>query len=276
MTTLAELRAKHQKLIDEQNNKRTSDEKFTEYAKFEEGGKSNLIRILPGKENPLDFFVEVQNHYVATPDGKKVHYQCRKPHGEECPICELYFSLWKRHKELNLPKGTKSKFGDLATGLKPKSRFYMRAVIRALQATEESPVKYVVASPELFDIIMSAVTNPEYQDDNDPENTTIVSLDRGNDFDVVITKKDKYNSFVKSTSKIKKTKAGTPKEMQEWMDSPLDISTLVKISDYEEGKKLAQVVESTLNIVKTESTSTEEPPFDTDDSDEKFKQEMRV
>ena len=86
-------------------------------------------------------------------------------------------------------------------------------------------------------------------------------------------------SFDTSKVKNKKTKAGTPEEIAAWMDSPLDLKSLVKEEDYEEGAKIVAYLESTLNTpVKVESAATapkgEKPPFDADaddDDDAKFK-----
>lgn len=272
MVTLAELRQKHQKLIEGNNSQKS--EGVSDFATLQAG--DNWIRILPGKEEELEFFSESAVHKFQNDEGKWQNYQCRKSQHESCPMCDYYFDLWKRHKELKLPKGEKSKFGDMATMIKAKPRFYVRAVIRALQAAGESPVKYIAMSKELFDRVMAAVTNPDLTDDSDPDNTTIISLERGNDFNVRITKKGEYNSFVESEPKIKKTKAGTPQEMLAWMESPLDIRTLNKIGDYDEGKKIVMNLDARLMGVATSQSTDEQPPFDTDDGESKFKRGLKA
>jgi hypothetical protein len=274
MTTLAELRERHKKLIEDQD-KGSKGEGGGDWATLAQG--DNWVRILPGKSDPLDFFSESSLHKYQDAEGKWKSYHCRKSHNEQCPVCDLYFDLWKRHKALNLPKGQKSKFGDLATKIKVKERFYFKAVIRGLQEKGENPVKFIAASKELFDKIMAALTNPDLVDEGQEDTTTIVSLDRGNDFNVKITKKGEFNSFADSECRIKKTKAGTPKEILEWSDNALDVKTLVKLSDYEEGKKVAMYLDSTLNTVKTESSSTGKPPSEPDeDNSDKFKEGLKV
>jgi hypothetical protein len=277
MTTLAELRERHKKLVEESNKKGTKTDGGNDFAQLQQG--DNWVRILPGKEDPLEFYAETALHKFQDAEGKWRNYQCRKPHGEECPICEFYFDLWKRHKALNLPKidgkSAKSKFGDLATKIKAKPRYYIKAVIRSLQEKDESPVKYIACSDELFNRIMAAMTNVDLVDDDNPDNTTIISLDRGNDFNIKITKKGEFNSFVESEPKIKKSKAGNPQEMLAWMESPLDIRSLVKVSDYEEGRKIAQILDASLNNVSNKPNSETGNESD-EDNDKKFNKELKA
>lgn len=272
MTTLAELRERHKKQIDEEN-KNGGGGSGGDFANFEQG--DNWVRFLPGKEDPLEFFAESAIHKITGPDGKISNYQCRKVHGEDCPVCEYYFDLWKRHKALNLKKGEKSKFGNLATAIKPKKRFYAKAVIRALQEKKEEPVKYIAMSERLFDRVFAAVVNPDLTDEDDPDNTTILSLERGNDFNVRITKQGEFNSFDESAPRVKKTKAGTPQEMLAWSDNALNPKTLVKIGDYDEGRKIVQNLEATLHNVKNESVSTPKTESVEEDNDSKFQKGLK-
>jgi len=215
MVTLAELRAKHQEII-ENSNKSGGNNFTSDFANFK--NTNNLIRILPGKEDPLDFFVESHLHKYQDAEGKWKNYTCRKSHQEACPMCDLIFDLWGLHRNLNLPKGQRSKYGTLATKIKARPRFYVKAVVRELVGTEDAngnpvdPVKFVAMSEQLFNKVMQAITDEDLQDESDPDNTTIISLERGNDFDYTITKKGDYNNFDDSKAKIKKTKAGTDKQ----------------------------------------------------------------
>jgi hypothetical protein len=185
------------------------------------------------------------------------------------------------HKELNLGKDSegknkKSKFGDLATKIKGKDRFFVKAVIRDLQAKNEDAVKFIAMSPEPFNIFMAALTDPDTVDDSDPDNTTILSLDRGNDFDLKITQKGEFASFAESKVKTKKSKAGTPQEILSWMESPLDLNSLVKLSDYDEGKKIAEtLLASVTQVVKTDKDQN--PPFKTEEEDdERFQKGLKA
>mgnify|MGYP003637178666 CR=1 FL=1 len=278
MVTLEELRAKHQKLIDGENSQGQGSGK-SDYASFKQ--ESNLVRILPGKDDPLDFFVESHVHKYQE-DGRWKSYHCRRIHNEACPMCDLMWDLWKLHKDLNLPKGTKSKYGNLATRIKARPRFYTRAVVRELVGQTDDagavvdPVKYVVMSDELFQQVMGAITDEDLQDEGDPDNTTILSLDRGNDFDIRITKKGDYNSFVTSKAKIKKIPAGTKQEIAAWMDSPLDVKALISVPSYEDGKTIAQSLMAGLDTVEPSSPSKDEPSVKDSDSESEFKKNIEV
>lgn len=280
MTTLQELRERHRKQLEEQESKKggNAGDKMKDWAELDQG--SNIVRILPGKEELFDFYVESALHKYTDAEGKLHNYHCRKSQGEKCPVCDFYFDLWKRHKELGLPKGEKSKFGNLATAIKPKPRYYVRAVIRKLlndKDFEGSPVKYISLSQKLFDIVMAAITNPDFCNEDDPDNTTLLSLDQGNDFDIKIVKQGDFNNFDQSQPKPKKSRAGTPQQIAEWMDA-LDLRTIVKKESYEDGVKVVQQLEASLNSVKSAPKADEnkEPPFDADDGESKFKQGLKV
>jgi len=257
--TLAELRAQMQKKAQDENASSGGNSNGkSDWATFEDG--DNMIRFLPGKEEPLDFFVEGAVHKYQDEQGMWRNYKCRKTQNERCPVCDFYFDLWRRHKELNLGKdengkNIKSKYGDLAVKLKPKPRYYALAVIRALEEAGEDPVKYVAMSQQLFDRVMGAMVGPDYFDEDDPDNTTIVSLERGNDFNVRITKQGTFPSFVESSARFKKNRAGTPAQVAEWMDNELNLQSLVEIDSYEKGNELVMGFEASLNPVKTETTS---------------------
>lgn len=287
MSTLEDLRRKHQELLSNETQK-TSEQKISEFASFKSDTK-NLVRILPGAESSEDqnyfkFYTEANIHKINLSDKEYRNYQCRRTYNESCPVCDLMYQLWERHRELKLPKGEKSKYGNMATKIKPRPRYYMKVVVRSLIDTKDdngniqSPVKFLAMSKELFDRVLAAVTDPDLQDESDPDNTTILSLENGNDFEVAVTKKGEYNSFVESKAKIKKTRAGTPKQIAEWMDSPLNLNSLVKLEEYDEGKKLAQEVLAKLEGEGTSSNeSRETPPWESgDDNNDKFNKEMKV
>jgi len=150
----------------------------------------------------------------------------------------------------------------MARMIKPRPRYYSTAVIRKLQESgEENPVRVLSMSKQLFDRVMASMISEDFQDEDDPDNTTIISLERGNDFNVRMTKQGQWPSYVESTAKYKKTRAGTPAEVAEWMDNELNLQSLGGIDGYEEGKELAMTLEASLNPVKTETTS-DNPPWE--------------
>lgn len=273
--TLEDIRKHHQTIIEREKG----GKEFTnDFVSLSEG--SNLVRFLPGKEDPLDFFAESSVHKILSPDNKISNYTCRRLKNEDCPVCNFYFDLWKMHKELNLGKDSEgrqkqSKYGNLATQIKAKSRWYALAVIRDLQKKGEDPVKYVAMSQQLFSILTAAFSDSDYYDEKDPENTTILSLENGNDFDIVIGKKKtgnrEFNDFSTSKAKAKKTRAGTPIEVDQWMSTKLNPHTLVVIGDYEEGKKIVENLRASLNTSTGQSSVSV-----AEDDDIKFEKGLQV
>jgi hypothetical protein len=254
--TLAELREMHKKMMQEEPQQ-SSGGNSSQWATFKDG--DNIIRFLPGKNDPLEFFVEGSVHKYQDDQGMWRNYKCRKPQGEKCPVCDFYFDLWNRHKGLNLGKDSegknvRSKYGDMATKLRAKPRFYAIAVIRALEEAGENPVKYVAMSKQLFDKVVHAMVDEDFQDSEDPENSTIIDLERGNDFNVRITKQGQWPTFVESSAKYKKTRAGTPAQVAEWMENDLNLQSLVEIDSYEKGKEIVMSLEASLNPVNVENS----------------------
>ena len=281
-TSLAELRARHASNLAAQESNKGGSKGKSDYASFIKG--SNLVRFLPGADNPLDFYQTAHLHKYRDAEGNFKSYRCRKDSEEgNCPVCDLFWDLWKRHKALNLGKDEngrirKSNFGNMATLIKAKPRFFAKAVIRQIQEDQpdESPVKFVAMSQQLFDRAMEAILDEDYQDEADPENTTILSIERGNDFDIKLTDQGEFVSFSDSKAKVKKTRAGTPAEVAEWMDAPLDLSTLTKPGTYDEAREIVQMLESSLNTVGTDSKPSEASTDSDSESEDKFNEELKA
>jgi hypothetical protein len=254
--TLAELREMHKNMNSEEKKSGGSSNGFWSP---EEG--NNIVRFLPGKEDPLDFFAEVKLHAYQDEDGKWGYYKCRKIENEKCPMCELYYDLWKRHNAEGLGREDDSKFSDMARRIKPRPRYYSLAIIRDLEEKGEDPVKVISMSKQLFDRVMHTMVEPDFQDEDDPDNTTMISLDRGNDFNIRMTKQGQWPSYVESLGKYKKTPAAKNGSLiAEYMDTELNLQSLGGIDSYEKGKEIVMSLEGSLNPVKTEST----PPWKDD------------
>jgi len=258
--TLAELRELHKNMNTETKKSTGSSNGF-----WSPSEGDNLVRFLPGKDDPLDFFVEASLHAHQDDQGKWNYYKCRKTEQERCPVCDFYYDLWKRHNAMGMGRDDDSKYNAMARMIKPRPRFYSTAVIRKLQEEgDDSPVKILSMSKQLFDRVMAAMISEDFQDEDDPDNSTIISLERGNDFNIRMTKQGQWPSYVESSAKYKKTRAGTPSEVAEWMENELDIKSLGGIDSYEQGKELVMTLEASLNPVKTETTS-DNPPWEEGD-----------
>ena len=274
--TLAELREMHNKMIQEKESVGQKGSGLSDWIELNEG--SNNVRFLPGKDDPMEFFLEGSVHKYKDEKGHTKNYKCRRTQGEKCPLCDLYYDLWERHRDLGLGKqpdgkNVPSKFGDMASKIRAKARYYSIVVSRTLQEKGEDPVKYLAMSEQLFSRVMGAMVSDDFVDESDPDNTTIISLDKGNDFDVRLTKQGQWPSFVESAPKFKKSNAGTPAEIAEWMENTLDLKSLVEIGTYEVGKEIVMNIEASLNPVKAENTPEGEitPPWSDENSSEDLK-----
>jgi len=257
--TLAELREMHKNMNSDPKKNTGSSNGFWSPTEGD-----NVVRFLPGKEDPLDFFVETKLHAYQDGDGKWNYYKCRRTQHEKCPMCELYYDLWKRHNDAGLGRDDESKFATMARMIKPRPRYYSIAVVRDLEEQGEDPVKMLSMSKQLFDKVMICMVNDEFTDEDDPDNTTMLSLKRGNDFVIRMTKQGQFPSYVESMGKYKKSPAAKSEALvAQYMDNSLDLQSLGEIDSYEKGREVSMMLQSSLNPVKNEST----PPWSAEDGD---------
>jgi len=180
---------------------------------------TNTIRVLPPKEDDADFFAMTKLHRVPMQDGTVKNIHCRQVHGEKCPICDLYYSLWKEP----------TKDETLARQIKGRDRYYLNVVNR-----EAGDVKILSVGIILFKKMIAAMCDPDYGDITDPEN--------GHDFKIIKIMEGQWPKYDQSAPRPKSTPAGSAKEVAEWMDSLHDIQSLVKLEDYEELKQIAHSI----------------------------------
>jgi hypothetical protein len=245
------------------------------YLKVEPG--KNIIRILPWKDDSKQFFAEAVIHRYEGDDGKIQNYYCRKTQNESCPVCDFYFELWKMHKELGLPPKTKSKYGDLATKIKGTPRYYMNVIDRKFQEANpdkiENAVKILSTGQKVFKKVMDGIFNSDYMDESDPDNTNVLSLKKGNDFVLELGKSGEFNNYDQSTFRIKKSAAGSDREIRVWMEAMHDIHAQMKIGDYDDGKAIVDSLRLQVGDVRGPQRPTDD---DDDLGEQKFNKEIRV
>jgi len=209
------LRAKHEELSNP--GKGTSNADFlSKFIQLQDG--TNAIRILPGKEDEL-FYAETKIHRVPDGQGGTKNVHCRKIHGEPCPMCDAYYSLWKEPY----------KDEDLARQIKPRARYYMNVVDR-----ESGDVKILSIGVILFKKIIAAMLDEDFGD--------ITNMDTGHDFKIVKIMEGQWPKYDQSQPRPKSSPAGSKAEMAAWMDSLHDVHALVKLEDYEGVKTAAQAL----------------------------------
>lgn len=272
---LNDYRKKHQDLLNGKIPGGSGDGE--KYLKVEPG--KNTIRILPWKDESKPFYAEAVIHRYDDEQGKLKNYYCRKTDNEACPICDFYFDLWKSHKALGLAPKVKSKFGDLATKIKGTPRYYLNVVDRrALENKADDAagaLKIFSTGAKVFTKIMDGLFNPDLMDETDQDNTHVLSLKKGNDFVLELGKSGEYNNYDQSTFRIKKTPAGSDRDVKVWMEVLHDIHGAIKIGDYDEGKALVEALRVSLDT-SNPSKQMASDAVDDEMGEKKFNKEIIV
>jgi len=180
------------------------------FIQLQEG--NNVVRILPAKNEETQFFAETKIHRVMLGDKKIRNVHCRKVHGEKCPLCELYYGLWKT--------GVKEDEA-LARQIKGRSRYYMNVIDR-----ETGKVKILSIGIMLFQKILNTILDEDYGD--------ITDLTTGHDFKIIKIMEGQFPKYDQSQARPKPSEAGSKADMAEWMDSLHDVHGLVKLEEYED------------------------------------------
>jgi len=208
------LRAKHAELT-----KQTSPEGdgfIKNFLQLNEG--TNVVRVLPGKEDDSMFYAETKIHRVYEEDGAVHNYHCLKVHGDSCPLCDAYYGLWK----------TGSKDDETtARQIKPRARYYMNVVDR-----ESGDVKILSVGIILFKKMIAAMLDEDFGD--------ITDLQEGHDFKIIKQMEGQWPRYDQSAPRPKSSPTGSNSEVAAYMESLHDIYSLVRKEDYEEIKKVAE------------------------------------
>jgi len=188
------------------------------FIQLQEG--NNVVRILPGKDEETQFYAETKIHRIQGEDGKFRNVHCRKIHGEQCPLCNLYYSLWKT--------GVKED-EDLARKIKPRSRYYMNVIDR-----ETSKVKILSIGIMIFQKLLNTILDEDYGD--------ITDLKTGHDFKIIKVMEGQFPKYDQSQARPKPSEAGSKADMAEWMDSLHDVHGLVKKEEYDDVAKISDEI----------------------------------
>jgi len=238
MVNIDELRKKYDQI---QNASQGGNSDFLKkFFMMEEG--TSIVRVLPpsdGDEN--EFYAETAIHRV---DDRNHH--CPRVKGDDCPVCDLYYRLWKMDND-----GAH----DVARQIKPRKRYYMNVVDR-----RDGTVRILSVGMKLFGKILDVFFDEDYGD--------LTDLKEGWDFKVVKDTQGQWPNYDKSSPKPKATSAGTAKEVAQWMDELHDIHGLVKVATYDDLKKMAMDIEG---VVTGRPTGTSDPQAESaDENDEDY------
>tara|TARA_R110002074_G_scaffold127756_6_gene267523 strand:- start:733 stop:1473 length:741 start_codon:yes stop_codon:yes gene_type:complete len=237
------LRAKHEELSGNKPAGGNADF-LSNFIQLQEG--TNSVRILPGKDEDTMFYAETKIHRVPTGDGQVKNVHCRKMHGEPCPLCDAYYSLWKEP----------NKDEDLARQIKPRSRYYLNVVDR-----ETGDVKILSIGVILFKKVIAAMLDEDFGD--------ITDLASGHDFKIVKIMEGQWPKYDQSQPRPKSSEAGSKAEVATWMDSLHDIHALVKKEEYEDVKTAA------IGLLPSHEGSMKNPTEAEDVSDSDYLSKMQ-
>jgi len=229
------LREKHQQLTNPKAASGGDQDFLKKFYRVQEG--DHYVRILPAPEgSDKPFYAETKIHRVPGPDGTIHNYHCRKVHGEKCPMCELYYALWKT--------GSKED-EDLARQIKPRSRYYLNVFDRE---TEE--VKIFSIGMILFQKIMETMLDPDYADLFEKSENGILDTTIGHDFKVSMFKEGQWPKYDRSLFRPRGSELGNGQKVDEVMNSLHDIHGLVKVEEYDTLMEAAQNLRPELGVVR--------------------------
>ena len=235
---LNKLRAKHEQLNNPQAANSNSDF-LKKFYQIPEG--SNSVRILPWRDDEREFYAETKIHRVTGPDGNVKNHHCRKVHGENCPICDAYYALWKT--------GSKED-ENLARQIKPRARYYMNILDR-----ESGDVKILSVGVILFKKIIGAMLDEDFGD--------ITDIEEGHDFKIVKEMDGQWPKYDQSQPRPKSSELGSKSEVASIMDSLHEIHDLVKLEEYEDVKNATDMLVG----VSVQGTSPTKPSEEVSDDD---------
>lgn len=229
---LEALRKKHEELNKKSGGGGNNDF-IKNFYQVKEG--SNNVRILPWKSEDRQFYAETKIHRIPMENGQVKNVHCRKVHNEKCPLCDLYYSLWKTGKKED---------EALARQIKPRSRYYMNIMDR-----DTAEVKILSIGEILFKKIVAAMIDPDFGDITDP--------DKGHDFKIVKQMEGQWPRYDQSQPRPKSSPLGTKAEIAKVMETLHDIHALVKTEEYDAVKQIAETL-AVGGKLKPSDTSSEE------------------
>ena len=216
MVNIDKLREKYEQIQNAQSGGGSNDF-LKKFFMMDEG--TSVVRVLPSKDEGGEFYSETAIHRI-----NDKNYHCPRVKGGECPVCDLYYRLWK------VEGPTKDEAQDTARSIKPRKRYYLNVVDR-----RDESVKILSVGMKLFGKILDCFFDEDYGD--------ITDLEEGWDFKINKDTQGQWPNYDKSAPKPKQSKAGTKSEIATWMDELHDIHGLIKVASYEDLKSFAVEIE---------------------------------
>jgi hypothetical protein len=220
---MEELRKKKEKLA----NKGSGGNFLENFVQIGEKESASL-RILPGNPNPEQFYAETAIHKVG-----ENNFHCLRKHDEKCPLCELYFEIWKdiNNDGKETPAGEAKRDFLFKNGLGASDRYYFNVYDR-----RDSKVKILSQGVKIFQKILDGMFDEDFGNGE----TYIFDTEKGWDFNLKMEKVAGYNNYDKSSFRIKSTPlAESEEEIANILAQRHDLSVLIKLPAFEEVRAVA-------------------------------------
>lgn len=233
MVDLSYLRKKQEEINNPSSAKNT--EFLDSFLQLDVG--DNDVRILPAEDEEESFFVETKIHRV--PNGqytKNIH--CLKVFGKACPICDLYFDLWKEHNAIvGKNKKQDTKFSLAARPLRAGERYYMNVLSRA-----SSEVKILSVGKKLMDKIIGDILTIDAD-----ESVFMLDTQKGYDYKIKKSMLGEYPDYSQSSAARKASAvANSPTAIKAALSARHDLKALLREETYETVKTIADEIRTTI------------------------------
>lgn len=194
------------------------------------------FRILPLSDDVADYLVETGKHYVD--DDTKVN--CPRVDGGKCPICDVYFDVWKSINEIGDERNNESPLTlellALAKASKMTSRYYYNVLDR-----RDGKVKILTQGYKVYAKILDGQFNQDWGNGE----VSVADPKNGWDFALTLKKVKDYNNYDTSTFRVKSTVLGTDAEIKQYMDERHDLTEFAQLPEYGELKLIAENLSAT-------------------------------
>jgi hypothetical protein len=238
MTTLAEIRAKLAEQDNKQSKQSTNDNAIYPFWNIPEGTTATL-RFLPDADQSNTFFW-VERQMIKLPfagiKGQEakptlVQVPCNEMWGEPCPVLAEVRPWFKDPSLEDMGRKYWKKRSYIFQG------FVVNSPLEE-DATPENPIRRFVINPSIFNIIRSALMNPDMED-------LPTDIDKGRDFKLTKTQKGGYADYSTSTWSFKE------RSISDSERSAIDTNGLHNLADYLPKKPSAEEVKIIAEMFKS-------------------------
>ena len=247
---MSELLNEYDRVSQEPGVNKVNSEFMDKFVKLPEKAGFVTMRLIPKKKG-TKLYCATRVHTLYNPTTKqKKTYHCPKelvqtergPRWQgECIICKYYSDLWQQSEGLS--GKAQEDLQNRARAIKPVERYYYNVIVRSEKDKDGNVIKN--AGPKIYSCgktvhakIMRAIVGDEKAGEKPLGDVT--NPTNGRDFRVVKKIKGDYPNYDESKFEDP-SPAGTPEELEKWLDNLNDLSALRRLSTPDELKHALRV-----------------------------------